>query len=292
VTNQHSSLNRAKLALLIAALLFALSSILERSILFAFPPFSLLFWQFLLAFIVAFNLFIHRLVSVPRSTIIMGVVCGVFLFVGLACRIMGGLTISPERSAFLVGLCVLFVPYFLWLTLSQPLRFGVVAPAALAAIGLILLHYPHPQLWQRGDIYSLVSALGFAGHFVALQEANRRADFRHLIVIQFFVVAFLTGVFAVWREPLLLPEYPISIAATSMIAVLGGYGLQTWAQRHLPAGESAIFLTTKPVLATLIILLLTGVKSDMMTTLGAGLIVAAVVFTNMAISLRKEAEEI
>ena len=281
------TLRRAEAALVLAAFLFAWTYAFNKQSLSAqFPPFNLLFWRFGIALLFGALYYYPRWGRLTWTTVWPGIVCGGFLFVGFAGQTVGLMHISIARSTFITGLFVLMVPYLGWLTLGRPLRPAVLLGALLAAGGLFLICHPTRlgAEW-KGDLYTLLGAVGFAGHIVALEEANKIADHRDLLLVQLMVLAAASGAMLLWLEPFVLPNHPIvswTIVYTALGVTLATYGMQTWAQRYVPANETGLLLSLEAVFAVLIGALLFEEYLTPIEGVGACLILASVVVVTLA----------
>ncbi|MBE7560690.1 DMT family transporter [bacterium] len=273
-------------SLVLIALVWATTFGIVRSTVsgYAFPPFAFLFWRFLLASVFGTAYYFPALKGITPRTAWAGFVCGGFLFVGFAGQTLGLMTIPAARSAFLTGLFVLMVPYLAWLTLDRPLETHIVLAAGMAAVGLFFITNPGTDSLSRGDLYTLLCALGFAGQIVALEEAGRLADYRQLFIVQLVTVLVLSGAVMLWREGFHVPSVNfvwMTIAFTALFATVLAYAVQTWAQQIVPAAETALLLALEPVFALFVSAFVYREFFTHLQATGASLILAAILVVSL-----------
>ncbi|GIW09335.1 MAG: hypothetical protein KatS3mg061_0392 [Dehalococcoidia bacterium] len=128
-----------------------------------------------------------------------------------------------------------------------------------------------------GDVLTLLSAVSFAGHIVALSHYARRHRNDLLVAGQVMVVAGLALPVALLWEGLprldqlgtVLALLFTALAATVLVLVV-----QTWAQRHLSATQAAIILAAEPLFAALFAVLFSGETLGLRDLMGGGLVVS------------------
>jgi drug/metabolite transporter (DMT)-like permease len=101
-----------------------------------------------------------------------------------------------------------------------------------------------------------------------------------LLLVQLAGTAFLALVLAPLIEPTRLVCTPATVAAVGYLAVfatLFAFGIQTWAQKKIPAVRFALLSALEPVFAALWAALLIGERLTFAELSGGALIVAGVV---------------
>ena len=234
----------------------------------------------------------HRqLRHIHRQTLIAGLVAGLFLAVGYQFQTAGLALTTPAKSAFITGLVVVFVPILtifpaLRSETTTPPRWTTAAGALLAFSGLLLLTTPAGASWQNlflrigpGDLLTLVCALAFAGHLLALAHFSRRVPIGQLATLQIGVAALIMAA----TLPLggrshlaITSRLVIALAITSLLATAAAFTIQSWAQQHLPPTHTAILLTLEPVFAALTSFLILRERLGGRSLAGAALILSGV----------------
>jgi drug/metabolite transporter (DMT)-like permease len=234
----------------------------------------------------------HRqLRHINRRAIISGAVVGLFLAAGYQFQTTGLARTTPTKSAFITGLVVVFVPLFTAIpALRSPNtptpRWTAAIGALLAFSGLFLLTTPTGTTWRNlflsigpGDILTLLCAIAFAAHLLALAITSRQVPTGQLATLQIGVAALVMAITLPLGGPshiTVTPRLLIALAITSLVATAAAFTIQSWAQQHLPPTHTAILLTLEPVFACLTSLLLLHEHLAARSILGAALILAGI----------------
>jgi drug/metabolite transporter (DMT)-like permease len=239
----------------------------------------------------------HRqLRHINRHAVFSGVVVGLFLAAGYQFQTAGLARTTPAKSAFVTGLVVVFVPLF---TLIPALRSAnTPAPrwttaigALLAFAGLLLLTTPSGTSFRNlfvsigpGDLLTLVCAIAFAGHLLAIAHTSQRVPTSQLATLQIGVAALIMAItLPMGGRPHLsvTPRLLIALAITSLLATAAAFTIQSWSQQHLPATHTAILLTMEPVFACLTSFLFLHEHLGRRSLLGAALILGGIGLTEL-----------
>ena len=213
-----------------------------------------------------------------------GALAGLFLAAGYEFQTLGLTRTTAAKSAFLTGLVVVLVPGLAMLPVFGGKRPGWLAAggAVVAFAGLLLLTTPSgapPTAIGLGDLLTLACALAFSAHLLTLAHVSRATPAGVLASIQIASAAALML--------LLLPAEPhhhlhwtprlvAALAATSLLGTAAAFTIQSFAQQHLPATQTAVLLTLEPVFAALTSFFLLGERLSPRALTGAALILAAV----------------
>ncbi|MGB3138766.1 MAG: DMT family transporter [Nodosilinea sp.] len=216
--------------------------------------------------------------SVSRQLLRDGALLGVVLFLETMCALLGLETISASRSAFIVGLNVVIVPFLSVLTGSQLPR-RVLAAAGLATMGMGVMSWDGGG-FSLGDGLTLASAVGIAIYIVLLEAIASRHQSLSLAAVQVWVV-FGLGTF--WALPELLQQglgigdrIP-ALVYLGLVVTIGPLWGQAAGQRWVSAHEAALLYTLEPVFATLFSVLLLGEGLNLNGAIGAACILTATV---------------
>jgi drug/metabolite transporter (DMT)-like permease len=251
--------------------------------------------RMLLAFAVLAAVNWTSLRGLTRSDLKMGAAAGLFLGLGYQFQTSGLNHTTASKAAFITGLVVVIVP----LLSALP---GVAIPgslrpstdtylgALLAFGGLVLLTTPPGSgsaLFSGiglGEWLCLGCAVAFAAHLLMLARAAPRVSARRLGTLQIGFAALVMlatlplggrmhfhGTAIVWT----------ALAVTALLATAAAFTIQSWAQQHLPASHTALIFTLEPVFAWLTSLLFFGERMGQRALLGAGLILAGIVFAEL-----------
>lgn len=247
-----------------------------------------------LAFIVLAALNHRHLRGLSRRALVSGIVVGILLAAGYQFQTSGLARTTPAKSAFITGLVVVFVPLFTTVpalrTSGAPgPRWTAAVGAALAFAGLFLLTTPPGTEWKHlfisiglGDLLTLVCAIAFAGHLIALSKTSPGLPARQLATLQIGVAAVLMLI------TLPMGEHPhavftvrliVALLITSVVATAAAFTIQSWAQKHLPPTHTAVILSLEPVFAWLTARIFFHEHLGNRALAGAALIVCGIAIT-------------
>ncbi len=232
----------------------------------------------------------RQLRRLPRATWTAGLLAGLLLALGYQFQTVGLARTSPAKSALITGLVVVFVPIFTLLPALRPRsaprpRWTTALGALLAFLGLVLLTTPPGTVLSTltanlnlGDLLTLVCALAFAGHLLALAHLAPKIPVAQLATLQIaFAAAFMLLTLPLGGAPHLhlSSRLILALAVTSLFATAAAFTIQSWAQQHIPPTNTAILLTLEPVFAVLVSLLL-GDRMSPRSVVGATLILSGI----------------
>ncbi len=272
-----------QLALLVTTILWAATFPATKLALDQVLPFSFLFLRFLFGTlaVVVVLLCLRRTIRRDTATLRMAGIASIFLFIGYATQTVGLRYTTASNSAFITALYVVFVPLFLrrfnpWLWTAL----------ALAVSGLWLLIRPSIDM-NIGDIYTLVCAVAFALHIIAVETFVVRSDIPSFSAWQLVMVtgvlvgpAFLEGYHP--RAVSFTPVLVWALVITGVGATALAFFVQVWAQQHVPAQRVALIFALEPALAAWLSWLVLGERLDALGWVGSGLITAGVLIGTIA----------
>ena len=227
-----------------------------------------------------------------RTEWIGGLWCGFVLFVASMFQQIGIQHTTPGICAFLTANYVLAVP-LLGLFAGRIPRWFVWPGVALALAGTYLICMTGPVPMGKGEILTIACAVCFGGQILVVDRFVAKAD-----VLALSCVQFLTGV-ALGLPFLFLPAEralltPANVrAAAGAIAFCGilssgvAYTLQNVAQGRVPPALAAIIMSLESVFGALAGWLFLGDILTARQLVGCGLVLAAVVFTEVCDTVRR-----
>jgi len=221
--------------------------------------------------------------------------CGFTLFVASMFQQIGIQYTTPGICAFLTANYVLAVP-ILGLFAGRVPRWFVWPGVALALAGTYLICMTGPVPMGKGEILTIVCAFCFGGQIMVVDRFVAKADILALSCVQF-----LTGV-VLGLPFLLLPAEralltPANIwAAAGAIAFCGifssgiAFTLQNVAQGLVRPALAAIIMSLESVFGAIAGWLFLGDVLTSRQLVGCGLVLAAVVFTEVCDAVRKSSD--
>ncbi len=272
---------RAEVALLAVTVGWGASFVLAKLALGSLGPLSLLFARFVLATLALALVFRGRAFAMPGGAASWRIAIGIgaLLFAGFAAQIVGLTRTTPARSGFVTATYVAMTPVLARIFLGRPLAGRLALAVGAVVLGLFLLLAPAGSGPNRGDLYTLVGALAFAGHLVALDRYARELPTAALSFAQMASVMVLALPFAAATEPLpvkLPAEVWGAMLFLGLVCSAFAYSVQTWAQQHTSPTRAALIFSLESLFAALISV---GAGAETLTAwqwIGGGLVVVGV----------------
>lgn len=256
-----------------------------------------------LAAILMAAIYRRELTRFTRGALRAGIVVGIFLWLGYELQTSGLKLTTPSKSGFLTGVSVVLVPLVLAVGWKRHIRRWTLVGVAAAFVGLYLLTVPASGGWDlaqfasvnRGDLLTLGCALVFAFHIILLGRATQAHRFEQIAILQLTVcVALMTAtvplvetVYITWT-----PRVLWAIGITGVLGTAAAFTIQAWAQQFTPPTHTALIFSLEPVFAWLTSYLLLGERLGGRAAVGAVLILAGVLISELKGSATQPREEL
>ena len=212
-----------KLLILLAAVLWGVGFLVQKSLTASFATFQILTLNFLgggLALLVVFRRAFFANLDV--RTIRAGALIGFAGFLGYACQTYGIAFTTPGKSAFIAGCYCVIVPFAGMLArIGKPEPHNIVA-ALLCVLGLGLIGADGGLPLNPGDVLSFASAIFVAFEFVMVAKLGRDLDVRALTIWQILTMGGLSlAATALFEQPPTLAAFtPAAIGSFAYEALL------------------------------------------------------------------------
>ena len=235
--------------------------------------------------------------SLARLTLLelkAGLLIGICIMFGYGLQTMGLQTISSSQSAFITALYVPFVPLLQWMVLGRRPGLMPSLGIGLAFVGLMLLAGPEAGTLKLswGEGVTLVSAVAIAAEIILISRYAGTVDVRRVTVVQLATASLLSF--------LMMAPTQESIPDFSWLLILSALGLgamsaiiqvaMNWAQKSVSPTRATLIYAGEPVWAGLIGRL-AGERLPGLALVGAGLIVLAVVVSELKLQRRPKPGE-
>jgi len=242
----------ARIAILLATLIWGTSFIVLKDALDGIDTFFLLALRFSIAALVLVLVFIKKLKKINKSYIIYGCLAGAFLTFSYVFQTIGLDYTTPGKNAFLTTIYCILVPFIYWIVKKvKPDAFNYIA-AIICIIGIGFVSLDGNLSMGFGDVMTLIGGFGFALHMVLLAVATKDRDPFLLTCIQFVSAAVF-----LWILTALFGEVPsaqvLSGSALFEIIYLAVFAsalamlLQAIGQKYTPASQVAVLMTLESV---------------------------------------------
>lgn len=224
-----------------------------------------------------------------------GAVIGAMLYIAYSVQTYGLALTTPSKNAFLTAVYCVLVPFLYWAFAKiRPDRYNVIA-AVLCVAGVGLVSLTGDLTVGPGDGLTLVCAIFYALHIVAVAKVSPGKDIYLLTVFQFAFAGLyawtggvLTEVFpaqALAKPEILLPLAYLAAMATTVALLFQNVG-QVWSD---PASASVI-LSLESVFGVLCSVLFAGDQVNGRMLAGFALIFLAVVCSETKFSFLRKNE--
>ncbi|MNO81324.1 putative DMT superfamily transporter inner membrane protein [compost metagenome] len=213
-----------------------------------------------------------------------GAFIGVAIMLGYGLQTVGLQTIPSSQSAFITALYVPFVPLLQWLVLGR--RPGLMPSIGimLAFTGLMLLSGPSGAAlnFSPGEIATLISAIAIAAEIILISNFAGQVDVKRVTVVQLAVTSLLSFLMVVPTQEH-IPDFSWLLLCSALGLGAASAAIQVamnWAQKSVSPTRATLIYAGEPVWAG-IVGRIAGERLPAIALLGAGLIVAAVIVSEL-----------
>ncbi|RHR10924.1 DMT family transporter [Pseudoflavonifractor sp. AF19-9AC] len=272
----------AKPMLFAAALIWGTSFFIMKNALDAVPVFFLLAIRFTAGAVLLALVCGRRWKAFTPDYLWRGAIMGGFLCLAYSVQTFGLSMTTPSKNAFLTAVYCVLVPFLTWAVVKKrPDRYNIAA-ALLCVTGVGLVSLNEQLSINTGDLLTLVCAIFYASHIVAVEKVSPGKDITLLTVFQFafaglfaWIGGALTETFpaqALTDPQVFLPLAYLCVMATTVALLFQNVG-QVWSD---PASASVI-LSLESVFGVLFSVIFYGDPVTPRLLMGFVLIFVAVV---------------
>lgn len=258
--------------------------VMVKNALDAVGPATFIAWRFIAASLVLLAIFWRRMRGLTRAELLAGALVGLWLGGAYTLQTTGLQFTSTGKTGFITGLNVVMVPLFAAALFRRaPGRWSLVG-VVLATVGLGLMSLTDDLRIGPGDLWVLGGAVGFALQIVTVDYFAGRTDTIRLAVVQIVSAALLVtaAAFLLETPSVQLPvETWGAVLFTGIVATALVFTLQTVVQRHTPPTHVALIFSLEPLFAALFGWLLAGETLSQRALVGAALIMAGVIVSEL-----------
>jgi drug/metabolite transporter (DMT)-like permease len=276
-------LSRADLALLGVSAIWGTTFALLRDSLRVIHPAELMAIRFGLATVLLAAVFPKKfrfLGPALRS----GLWLGFWLTAGYFAQVMGLMTITAARSAFITSTYILFTP-FLAIPLARAYPgAGELIGVALGFAGILLFSADAGFSLRSGDVWTLGCALAFGIQIAVTNVVAKKHDPIALSVIQMGVASLAGWTVVLARGGFATPLERVPWGVLIYLAVVATalvIALQTWALARTSPVKAAVLFATEPIFAALFAVLFFGEGMTRREVIGGAVILVGVIVTEL-----------
>ena len=299
----NKKLNFLGQALLFSATLaWGTSFVILKDTISTLPAMYVVGIRFLLAGVVLCAVFLKKIKSATKISIISGVVVGLTVAAAYITQTYGLMQTSPGRNAFITASYCVMCPFAGWLIFKKKPRIKNVISAfiCITGIGLIALSGEDSGSGTLlGNGLTLISAVFFALQIVFIDHYQKKgANAIVTLVIEFLTAGVCFAIVSLVFE---LPFYGIEkyslnceqitkIAYLTVACTLFAQSAQLIGQKFTTPNQSALILSLEAVFGMLFSVFM-GVES-LTITLGVGFAVVFVAIIISELQLKRAVEEL
>lgn len=290
MTGRHSKL-LATAALLGTTAAWGSTFFMIKDLLDRVPTLDFLAVRFTIAGLVMLAIAHRAVFGLDRRTVRQALIVGLIYGVAQILQTAGLAHTAASVSGFITGMYVVCTPLLASLLLRTRITAMTWGAVALATAGLAVLTLNGVSVGY-GEALTLVAAMLYALHIVALGAWSTARDALGMSVVQLLVIAVICLV-ATAPDGLVLPDNGRDWAAVVYMAlVAGALGLlaQTWAQSQLSPTRTAIIMSMEPVFAAFFAVLLGGEEVALRMVLGGAMVLAAMLLVELSPGRQVEGE--
>jgi drug/metabolite transporter (DMT)-like permease len=287
----------ALLALLVMTAAWGSTFFLIKDVVTRIPVPDLLAIRFAIASVALAVIAAPRL-HMSRTVIAYGMLLGLLYGSAQILQTAGLAHTAASVSGFVTGLYIVATPLLTALLLRRRVPLLTWLAAVLATLGLGVLAL-HGFALGYGELLTLIAAVIYAGHIVALGRFSTSETTLSLSLVQLIVITLVTVVAAWWPtagsaggiqlpssgDDWLIVLY-LALVASAMTMVL-----QTWAQAHIEPSRAAVIMAMEPVWAAVFAVALGGETVTLRMIIGGLAIVSAMYLVERPQQLRIRTEE-
>lgn len=280
----------AKLALLLATLIWGTSFVVVKDAVDIIPTAYLLAVRFSVACVVLALIFFKQLKKITKEYLWHGLIIGTCLFLAYYIQTLGIEDTTPGKNAFITAAYCVMVPFMFWfISRKKPDKYNITAAViCLAGIGLVSL--TEDLTVGKGDALTLVAAVFYALHMVFIAMFSKDKDPTVLTILQFAVTAIFSWIASFMVKSV---AFEITASLTTSVLYLALFAtaacllLQNVGQKYTNPSEAAIILSLESVFGVLFSILLYGEKITPQIGMGFVLIFVAIIISETKLSFIK-----
>lgn len=226
-------------------------------------------------------------------TVLSGVICGVILAVASSLQQAGIVYTTAGKSGFITALYVILVP-ILSLFLGRKSTVTLWISAVLAVLGMYLLCVSESMTVGRGELLTLICALGFSFHILAIDRLAPYVDGVKLSSIQFLTAGCICLIgMAITEHPVManIMAAGIAILYAGVFSCGVAYTLQVVAQRNTNPVVASLLLSLESVFSVIVAWIILGDRLSAKELIGCIITFAAVILAQLPSRKDKEANK-
>ncbi len=246
----------AKPMLLSAALIWGSSFFMMKDIVDVLPPFCLLALRFTIGTAVLALICWKKWRGFSAGYLWRGAVTGGFLCAAYTIQTFGIQYTTPSNNAFLTAVYCVLVPFFYWAVMGRrPDRWNLLA-AFLCVAGVALVSVSGEFTIALGDGLTLIGAVFYASHIIAVEKTAQGKDIYLLTDMQFAFAALYCWIGTLFTRSLaplsaFTPGVLVQLAYLSVMCTCAALLFQNVGQIWSDPASASVLLSLESVFGVL-----------------------------------------
>ena len=286
---------KAIIALFTSTILWGSAGVVMKVSLNNIGPFYLLAFRFLAAAIILLGIFLKRVPKISKRTWKIGGLIGILLYLEFLFYTLGLQYTTASKSSFIIGAYVILVPIaYLLVNQKSPAQSSIVAAfVCMIGVGFVVL-----DDWDAiniGDLIVGLSAICYAFHVVLTARLVKGHDPIDVNIVQITSAALCAIIMAPCMETFpsqIQQETIISIVYLAIAATICPYLLSVYGQKYTKTTTAAVILSFECVVGCIAAVLVLNDKLTQKMILGAFIMVASFLITEVKIFNRNDQKSI
>lgn len=285
-----------KLLILLATIIWGSSFVVLKNTLDTIPTEFLLGFRFFLAAVLLSAVFYQMWREFNLSYLRRGLLLGLLLFGAYYSQTLGLTDTTPGKNAFLTATYCAIVPFLYWaVDKLRPDRYNISA-ALLCLLGIGMVAITSGFSMRLGDSLTLVGAMFYAAHIVALAKFTRGHNPLLLTTVQFFTCGIINWILQLFLVKQPVPELTAAnISALLYLTILCSavaLTFQSYGQKYTEPATAAILLSLESVFGVIFSIIFYHEAITLRMYCGFGLIFLAVIISETKLSFLKPRQQL
>ena len=240
--------------------------------------------------------FWKRWKTIDRSYWWRGGLLGLFMFLAYSVQNYGLMDTTPGKNAFFTAVYCVIVPFLYWaVDKLRPDRYNISA-ALLCLLGIGMVAITSGFSMRLGDSLTLVGAMFYAAHIVALAKFTRGHNPLLLTTVQFFTCGIINWILQLFVVKQPVPELTAAnISALLYLTILCSavaLTFQSYGQKYTEPATAAILLSLESVFGVIFSIIFYHEAITLRMYCGFGLIFLAVIISETKLSFLKPRQQL
>ena len=189
-----------------------------------------------------------------KTTIVAGIISGIFLIIASIVQQIGISTTSTSKSGFITAFYIVLVPIFSFLLFKKKNEINVYISILIAIVGLGFLCLKGDLSIEIGDIYLFIGALFFTFQIIAIDYFSQRVNLITMSMIQMGFASIVSFIFMMIFEKDNLDKVANAIIPLLYLGIFSSgiaYTIQVVSQKHLNPTICSLIMSLESVFSSI-----------------------------------------